>query len=144
MKGIAPIVSTILLLLITIAIIGVVFVFLGGVMGTSTEEASESMGHIIESMATRFSVAYVDTTGDNLYIRNIGEETISYLHVFVDGAEKNITVESIEPGSTGILSIGPLEEGEHTINIISAGNSVEEKIDIPSKWVVDFTVTGQV
>ena len=144
MKGITPIVSTILLLLITIAILGVVFVFLGGVIGTSSEEASESMGHIIESMATRFRVDYVDTTGDNLYIRNIGENTISDLHVYVDGKEQNATSESIEPGLLGILSIGPLEEGEHTINIISAGNSVEEKINIPSKWVVELTAIGEV
>ena len=143
MKGIAPVVSTILLLLITIAIIGVVFVFLSGAIGTSTEETSESMGHVIESLSTRFSVAYVDTTGDNLYIRNIGEHTISELVVIVDGEEKNITVEIVEPGTTGILSLGPLEEGEHTVNIISAGNSVEETIDVPSKWVVDLTVTGQ-
>jgi flagellin-like protein len=142
MKGIAPVVGTILLLLVTIAIIGFVFVFLSGVIGTSGEETSESMGHIVESMATRFDVAYVDTTGDNLYLRNIGENTISNLTVYLDGKEHNVTVESIEPSTTGILSIGPLGEGEHTVNIISAGNSVEEIIDVPLKWVVNFTVTG--
>jgi flagellin-like protein len=144
MKGITPIVSTILLLLITIAIIGLVAAFLTGAIGTSSESASESMGHIIESMATRFRLDYVDTTGDNLYIRNIGENTISELYVYVDGEEQNTTSESIEPGLLGILSIGPLDEGEHTINIISAGNSVEKKIDVPSKWVVELTATGEV
>jgi flagellin-like protein len=141
MKGIAPVVGTILLLLVTIAILGIVFVFLGGMVGTSTEETSESMGHVIEGLATRFSVPYVDTTGDNLYIRNDGERTISDLVVIVDGQERNITIETIEPGTTGILSIGPLDEGEHTVNIISAGNSVEKKINIPLKWVVEFIVT---
>jgi FlaG/FlaF family flagellin (archaellin) len=143
MKGITPIIGTILLLIISIAIVGFVFGFLSGIVGTSSEEASESMGHIIESMATRFTVDCVDVTGDNLYIRNTGTYTISDLTVYVDGKEQAITLETIEPGSLGILSLEPLEEGEHTINVISAGSSVEEKVDVPLKWVVDLSVTGE-
>ena len=144
MKGITPIMSTTLILLITLAIVILVFVFLGGIIGTGEEAAAEGMGHVIEKMATRFRVDHIDLMSDNMYIRNTGGETITGFSVYVDGEPQDIVSDALEPDSLGILSFQkPLKEGTHKIRFVSDGYSVEKEVDIPSKWTVEFTVVGE-
>ena len=51
MKGIAPIVATILMLLIVVAIVGFVYTFFSGMAGTTAEETETQLRATISAMS---------------------------------------------------------------------------------------------
>ena len=142
-KGITPVISIVLLLLVTLTIFGIVYAFMNNMLGTSAGSTSENTENIMEQLSSKFRADSVDEDG-NVYIRNIGENTLSNFTVFVDGLPQDSVSESIVPGSLGVLSLSsPLAEGVHNLTIASGGYSVRESISIPLKWVVELSVIGE-
>ncbi|MFH1420738.1 MAG: archaellin/type IV pilin N-terminal domain-containing protein [Candidatus Aenigmatarchaeota archaeon] len=128
MKAITPVIATILLLLIAVAVAGYAFVFLSsqtsGVAG-STENALNAAGS-----DTRFSIE--NQYGAQFYIRNNGNTPIiqGMLTVYVDGAKINAAMsDNISSSSVGILNVEPepLVSGK---TIVIKGKNWEDRKDI--------------
>ncbi|MCX6818693.1 MAG: hypothetical protein NT129_01700, partial [Candidatus Aenigmarchaeota archaeon] len=89
MKGITPVIATILLLLITISMVGFAFVWFSGMFGniaTSTENATNAQ---MMQMGQKINIESAKT--NNIAVRNVGNYNISStsLSVYVDGAPKS-------------------------------------------------------
>ncbi|MBI4018682.1 MAG: hypothetical protein HY364_00325 [Candidatus Aenigmarchaeota archaeon] len=137
MKGITAVIAVILLLLITVAITGFSFTFLGrtqNVLENETREAAE-----VEITKTQESFRVVSTQGNKIYIRNTGPHDLQNLEFFVDGSPAEVTSncpEGIKPQTVCIFEIAA-EEGEHEIIIL--GNAQEQ--DITMNVVSESTTT---
>ncbi len=78
MKGITPIVATILLLLITISMVGFSFVFVQRTAQTSTQAGETQLNQTISQIGTAFSIENVNN--NKVYIRNRGTNALSGLN----------------------------------------------------------------
>ncbi len=89
-KGITPVVATILLLMITISITGVSFVFLQRSVQTSAQSTEQQLSNQAGQMANAFSIEGVDK--NIVYIKNVGAKSLntSVLNFYVN----NVLVES--------------------------------------------------
>ena len=133
MKGITPVISIILLMLITISMVGFAFVFFGG-FSESTSESGESMlSSQISQAATTFRL---DNYNENYtVIRNIGSETmpISNILFFVNDVKVDITTRCYTAGMDKFNS-GYINSNEvcQLIPIVekTSGQSYDVKIDM--------------
>ena len=81
-KAITPVVATILLLLINVAVVGFTFTFFSGMLSTTTESSEEEISHQMIQMGELFRIE--NTNENNVSIRNTGTSVISGLAFFVD------------------------------------------------------------
>ncbi len=90
-KGITPVIATILLLLITIAIVGVSMVFFTRTVSTSTGAGDEQLKITTEQASKMLRID--NAAGTSVTIRNMGTQSIaqSELSVFVDNSLSTCT-----------------------------------------------------
>ena len=75
MRGIAPVIATILMLLIVIAIIGFAYTFFSALVGTAGEQTEEQMKATISQMSKGI---WIDSaSGTSIVVRNLGTESIN-------------------------------------------------------------------
>ena len=74
-KGITPVVTTILLLLIAVVVIGLAFVFFQRVMTNVTDNAGNQINQSTSNMGKLISIDNVNATA--VVVRNIGSSVIS-------------------------------------------------------------------
>ncbi|MCX6818933.1 MAG: hypothetical protein NT129_02935 [Candidatus Aenigmarchaeota archaeon] len=90
MKGITPVVATILLLLITIAVVGFAFGYFSTIMTTVGTETQKQAGQTTDRLSK--SVRIDSASGMNLYISSTGTSDINTsieLSVYVNGLIDN-------------------------------------------------------
>lgn len=101
-KGISAVIATIMLLLITIALIGVVYAFITTLTGTTittgTEQASATTDRMLKTIAISAATCRNTTPANNIInftVENIGTKGIAAgeLKVFVDDVENAQTEE---------------------------------------------------
>ena len=80
-KGITPVVTTILLLLIAVVVIGLAFVFFQTVMKNVTDTASGGINTTAQNMGKLIAIDNVN--GSMVVVRNIGTVTIPVAEVSV-------------------------------------------------------------
>ncbi len=108
MRGITPVVATILLLLITISITGVSFVFMQRTAQTSTLAGESQLNQTAGQVLTRFRIENIGN--GKAYIRNMGSTEISssILAVYINNNKVDYTLASgIGPGSTREIILLP-------------------------------------
>ena len=129
-KGITPIISIIVLLLITIALAGVAWVYLSGMLGSHIESS-----FTIPAVGT---FCTLNATSDNLLeivVTNTGTTTLTTSHfivIKVDGNNATASASSLTlaPKEAGaILSgydcgTGGCSTGEHTIELATASGAM--------------------
>ncbi|MBI3190757.1 hypothetical protein HYZ41_03565 [archaeon] len=84
-KGITPVVATILLLIIVIAIVGYSFGFFQRIFTTAGTTAESEMSGVTGNI--KQSVSIDSVSGTNLYVRNTGSAALSVsgVVVYIDG-----------------------------------------------------------
>lgn len=103
-KGISTIVASILMLMITIALAGVAYLYISGVFTGRTSAAFE----------------IVSADSSTISIRNIGTENITQLNVFVDNQEVPVAMSPIQPMAVGVVNITTLiTKGTHSFTVRS-------------------------
>ncbi len=115
MKGITPIISTIVLLLITVALAGAAWVYISGFMGTYTEKSFTipTGGVYCDSQGT-FHVRVVNTgttaiTSENWIEKSVTNNTMT---------AKTLTVTSVPTKQSADFTISGGDSGQsYTINI---------------------------
>lgn len=105
-KGITPVISIILLVLITISIVGAAYVFFGRTVQTIGNQTEEQIKHQTALMGTKFTID--GAGGDKIYIRNSGTVTIpsDSLGIYINGEKIDYTTGSdISKGSVGEITL---------------------------------------
>ncbi|HIJ99252.1 TPA: hypothetical protein H1011_00300 [archaeon] len=118
-KGITPIISVILLLMMTIAIAGLAYTFLQRMQGTiqtSSENTSlELLGGLNVQLKVEGFVANCSASTDKvnitIYIRNAGTEQAEKLQLFVDDAlQSGMANDTLAAGTVTSYSGGVLDD----------------------------------
>ncbi len=134
MKGITPVVATILLLLITIVIIGVAMVFfqrtVSGSTGATEEALSSHTSQAAKTMQITNANCVSGTTTVNM--RNSGTQSISTgdVSIFIDNILKDCSWIGM-PVTAG---------GSATCTISEAGDSSSKKVKVVSPGNTDIVV----
>ncbi len=123
MKGVIPIISIILILIIVTILASLMWTWIFGLTTDITEEGETSISHLSERLS---SCILLDSINHNtIYIRNCGQGVITNdtLNIFIDGKEFNfsMTPESIEQGelATITMPIWGMSIGDHTLKIVN-------------------------
>lgn len=116
MKGVSSIVAVVLILLITIALAGMAYIWFTSVFGAVTESAGETVERSTEQFATNFaleSASYNCQNSVQLSVRNVGTSNIdaTAFAVYLSG-----TLATITGGNTGTVSV-------NQVRLLTASNS---------------------
>ncbi len=127
MKGVSTVIATILMLMITIALAGVAYIYISGMI------------KVAEKQIKILDVTCTEQEGNAIYyvsIRNLDPRlTIAStdLTFFVDGALMNlnqVTLDDIPPGSTGRAMVSPGQPFQigtpHRVKVVGPSNSEEQ------------------
>ncbi|MBS3054397.1 MAG: hypothetical protein J4431_02590 [Candidatus Aenigmarchaeota archaeon] len=139
MKGITPVISTILLLLITVSLIGAVYMFFVSQTELTTKEVGEGTQNTLNALNTKVRIVFVEKGSPiKIYVRNTGTVTIkdssslnNILTVFVDGVPAGgFWRDSSNAGGVTEIPVG----GTVLFNADDADGSCEAvKIDTPGQ-----------
>ena len=91
MKGISPVIAVILLLLITVAIVGLSFGFFSRITTQTSQTTEQQVTQQVQQMS---KVIQIDAQNDStVVIRNVGSATIQYseMGVYINGTAKGCT-----------------------------------------------------
>jgi flagellin-like protein len=144
-KGITPIISVILLLMMTIAIAGLAYSWLQKMQGSiaaSTENRTEELVGGLKIELKVDGYYFNCTTGSNLttfYVRNAGTRKATNAKIYVDDqfftngtGGTNSTYEFIQAGQTRTFAVNATDgcnffnESTRTVKIVSDESSVEK------------------
>jgi flagellin-like protein len=113
MKGVSEVIAIILILMITISLAGLAYMFMSTTMSDVTSSAGSTVDTTTSSMLTSFTIESMSS--NVLYVRNTGQTTLSSLKVYVNDLEiaSNITQASPAPGNvTPIALVGYIKQGD--------------------------------
>ncbi len=134
MKGITPVVATILLLLITVVIVGIVMVFFQRTVSGATGATEETLGSQTSQSAKiiRITNANCVSGATTVSMRNSGTQGIiaSDVSVFIDNVIKSCSWADM-PVAAG---------GSATCTITEAGDSSSKKVKVVSPGNIDVVV----
>ncbi|HLD83604.1 MAG TPA: archaellin/type IV pilin N-terminal domain-containing protein [archaeon] len=140
MKGITPVISTILLLLITVALIGAVYTFFMSQTELTTKSVGEGTQNTLNAVNTKVRIVFVQQGSPiKIYVRNTGTVTIkdnvdlnNILTVFVDGtlasgfwksSDGSVGVTEIPVGSTVLFNAADADGACASVKIDTLGQS---------------------
>ncbi|MDD5416705.1 MAG: hypothetical protein PHU12_01890 [Candidatus Aenigmarchaeota archaeon] len=111
MKGISAIIAVVLILMITVALAAMAYVWFTGVFKTISESAGESATKAGQDIATQFSIAGATNSSDgrniDVYVTNTGSSDIEAKNflLLVNGVKRNhVATEILAPGETATLT----------------------------------------
>ena len=124
MKGIAPIVATILMLLIVIALVGFAYTFLSGIIGTAGEQTEEQLKATISQLSKGIWVeSAIDT---KVIVRNLGTENIDTSEITVSPSDCSTwSLDPISAGSASICTL-PASCSGSIITVVGPSNTIEK------------------
>ncbi len=139
-KGITPVVSVILLLLITISIVGFSLIFFQRTAQGAGEEAQTQLQQQLASASESFEIVNIDK--NKVYVKNTGTANLQNLKFYVDGsAVQNATPISIAPNRVGeiILNNSQLAQvpGDR-LRVTSVGFSQDEQAKFYGKETIAY------
>jgi len=132
MKGIATIIATILLLMITIALAGTAYLFVSGMLTGKTSKFIS----LLEVSCTSNNITIVVSNDGTSSITNTASS--KELRIFVDNVDRTSVFN--ETGGTNSYTIAPhstivlldnttgYSSGTHTVLVVSPSNSVREVV----------------
>lgn len=133
MKGVSSLVAIILMLLITISLVSLAYFWLTGLAGTLFNLGGNQTQQFGESVTSMFRIESV--SNDVVFIRNIGQSTITKFSVYVNDVPVLFTANPTElsSGELGNITLTPTLTGvkptDNTVKITTAQTvSATEKI----------------
>jgi hypothetical protein len=142
MRGISAIIVMILLVLISVSLVGLFFVFSSGLLTGTTRTTQKIANNTVSNMLGQMSV--VDMAGNTVYVRNMGLTDLSNFSVSVNGASANfnVTPSVIKQGQLGTIKIYSfINEGDDIrINTAQGGFSSDKAPDPCKQAVLCFNM----
>jgi parallel beta-helix repeat protein len=118
MKGVSTVIAIILILMITVAMAALAYLWFTGVFETLTETGQEQVEETTIKLGS--SIAIESVKGDNVYVRNTGKYNVTEIVLYIDDVLTEATVpETIEPGKVGAITLTVTITGEHRVKITS-------------------------
>ena len=136
MKGITPVISVVLLILILIAVIGLAFVFFSDTATSTQDSTQASLSNLVTSINGQFVIE--NQIGTNFNIRNQGKETISagVLTVYADDKAVDAQIlQPILPGDVGTITVPP-EVIEENTKLRIVGTIYEQTVTIEKGEII--------
>jgi flagellin-like protein len=125
MKGVTPVITTILLLLIAIVVIGLAFGFFQDIFGTASTSAQQQLESGIDQTAQTIRIEAA--SGSDVTIRNTGSQNINTtkLAFFVDNAvDTAVTCNptTVAPNSVSVCTLFSACSSGSVVKVTSPGN----------------------
>lgn len=124
MKGITPVIATIMLLLITISMVGFAYIWLSNIWKGTTTGTENMANQQAQRMGQKISIESAKTIA--ITVRNIGTYSIpkASLAVFVDSVHQDCDWdrESFAPGDTITTTSGFACSAGQTVKVTAPGN----------------------
>ena len=132
MKGISAIVVMILILLISVSLVGLGYIFFTEILTTVTTTGEESISQTVVSMLARMTIESV-TAGNpgNIYVRNTGKVNLTNFAVYVDDVrDPSATAPGLlMPGDVGTITTSGALTSNQVVKITTAeGLNVIESV----------------
>lgn len=132
MKGISAIVVMILILLISVSLVGLGYIFFTEILATVTTTGEESISQTVVSMLSRMTIESV-TAGNpgNIYVRNTGKVNLTDFAVYIDDVrDVSATAPGIlMPGDVGTITTTGALASTQVVKVTTAqGLSVIESV----------------
>lgn len=128
MKGITPVIATILMLLITVSIVGIAFTFFSRTTSTATQQVSDQTNQQLAQMSKQVVIDSKNSSAVAIKATGTGTLASTDYNVYVDGALRNCaSPASIAPQQVFVCHFGnpPCATGQK-VRVTSPANSVEE------------------
>ncbi len=144
-KGISPVIAIIMLLLITVSLIGLSYVWISSTFQATAEKTEKSIEKGTEIMSMDFEInsAWVDSNRNSLYISlqntGTGEIKLSEVSVLVNGIDAGKSYADINP--KGLVLYLPFDESSGNVAKDLSGNGNDGTLyvgagDNPdNKWI---------
>lgn len=136
MKGISAVVTTVLLILIVVAVIGLAFTFFVGTQNAAQNSGNQALTNVLTKIDVPFS--FENQVGTNFYIRNKGTTSITAgtLTVYADDAAVDAQIpQAIQPGAVGALTVPP-EVIANNAKLRITGSVYEQTVTIQKGTIV--------
>lgn len=141
MKGISAVIGVILLLLVTISIVGVSFVFFTGTQESIANTTQGAINTQALQAAVKFQVEAVSK--DTVYLRNIGSQPVASSNIafYVNGALVQATgPASLPPGQSGayVLDAAQLSDGPANVRVAGGAweSDLDAVLDVPEPYAI--------
>lgn len=130
MHGVSEVIAIILILMITISLTGLAYMFMSTTMSDVTASAGSTVDTTTSSMLTAFTIESVDIA--KVYVRNTGQNAITSLSVYVNDepAIYNVTA-PIVAGAVGTITIYSFIPDGATVKVTSPNGFSASKIANP-------------
>ncbi|MBU3957828.1 MAG: hypothetical protein KKB25_02025, partial [Nanoarchaeota archaeon] len=136
-KGISAIIATIMLLMITVALIGVFYVFSSTMVTQTTSSGGERVSQITSQLSSCMQIRHI--TGNQVTLENCGRGVIENksLVVMMDDAKLGANANTIAEGENGIVNVSGLWQiapGTHNLKINNGAAFALALVDVqPNK-----------
>ena len=124
MKGVSSVIAIILILMISISLTTLSYIFLSGTVSTTTATSSQAAQRLTSSLLAEMKIESFDVINDVVYVKNSGRVNITEFHVYVNdildnGATPN--PDTIGPGEVTSISLTSLDPGD-SVKVSSSNN----------------------
>ena len=130
MKGVSAVIVMILILLISVALTGLGYLFFTEVLTSVTTAGEESISQSVTSMLSQMRIESVSAASNNIYIRNTGKVNLTDFTVYInDGLVVPSTpLPSLAPGSVGTIGMPSLSGGDIVKVTAAQGATARESV----------------
>ena len=133
MKGITPVIATILLLLIVIAIVGYSFGFFQKIFQSSSDASQKQVDATVKQVGQSIRIESIGNSGQDIYIRNSGGSalTTTSIRTYVNGVPKTcgwgaVTSIASEGVEKCTLALADACASGNELKVTTAGLTVSE------------------
>ncbi len=136
MHGVSEVIAIILILMITISLAGLAYMFMSTTMSDVTSSAGSTVDTTTSSMLTSFTIESMDIA--KVYVRNTGQNALTSLSVYVNNepAVYNMTPTSVAAGAVGTVTIYSFIPDGATVKITSPNGFSTSKVARPCSKAV--------
>jgi|GEM_PF-2733828 len=132
-KGISAVIATIMLLMITVALIGVFYVFSSGITSTATSSGGQQVSQITSQLAMCMQIDNIN--GNKVDLRNCGKGVIENksLVVTIDDIKLDANTNTIAEGNSSVVNVSGLWQipfGKHNLKISNGATFALALVDV--------------
>ncbi len=137
MKAISAVIATIMLLMITVSLIGVFYVFSSTLAGTTTGSGSQQASQLTAQLSMCMQIDNI--FGNQVTLRNCGKGVIENksLVVMVDDVVLGASANAIQEGNSSVVNVSGLWQiqfGKHNLKISNGAAVAQSLVDVqPNK-----------
>jgi len=121
MKGISDVIAVTMILMITVALASLGYIFFTGTFSSLTNITQASVNQTTTGLLSQFNIESVSGTQTyQIFIRNTGSSSLSNFSVYVNDIPVQSTPLTLNPGQLGYTTITFIGAGSKTIRVTSS------------------------